>query len=123
MNIMSLNVKKKIIDYPDIQDPMSIKKIILCCSAPGQTCAHRYKKHRTASQRTNWGFGKCHTFTNRLDYDMEWDACSQLSVVGGHEDYGYCQAGTSGIIADVSPVYGYLLVLFFASFFFETISD
>ncbi|XP_064614581.1 integrin alpha-PS1-like [Liolophura sinensis] len=64
------------------------------------TCAHRYKKHRTASQRTNWGFGKCHTFTNRLDYDMEWDACSQLSVVAGHEDYGYCQAGTSGIIAN-----------------------
>ncbi|XP_022236437.1 integrin alpha-PS1-like, partial [Limulus polyphemus] len=56
------------------------------------TCAHRYIQKRGESQ---WGFGICHSLTQNLLYRKQWDPCNGRPVNKGHEQYGYCQAGTS----------------------------
>jgi len=53
-------------------------------------CAHRFK---TVGPSFRWGLGICVTLTNTLDYRDPLEPCT--GKVYGHEDYGFCQAGTS----------------------------
>ncbi|XP_064648554.1 integrin alpha-PS1-like isoform X2 [Lineus longissimus] len=65
-------------------------------------CAHRYK--HIGPSRTDiqfiWGLGLCYTLYNTLDEDSVHNPCSGRSVVSGHEEFGVCQAGTSGFLTD-----------------------
>ncbi|XP_034256700.1 integrin alpha-PS1 isoform X2 [Thrips palmi] len=60
-------------------------------------CAHRYAK---TGLDFVWGFGLCYTFNQTLHYDNTWEFCKGRPTDRGHEQYGFCQAGTSGIILD-----------------------
>lgn len=60
-------------------------------------CAHRYAK---TGLDYVWGFGLCYTLNQRLDYADSWELCKGRPTERGHEQYGFCQAGTSGIILD-----------------------
>jgi len=69
-----------------------------------QVCAHRYIRSGPDFQ---WGHGLCYTLTQDLDYDDTWEPCKGRSVRREHEEYGYCQAGTSGLLLeDDSAVIG-----------------
>ncbi|XP_039296864.1 integrin alpha-PS1 isoform X2 [Nilaparvata lugens] len=58
-------------------------------------CAHRYIKQGADFQ---WGTGLCYTLSQRLDYDNAWEPCKGRSTNKAHEEYGYCQVGTSGVL-------------------------
>ncbi|XP_065345499.1 integrin alpha-PS1 isoform X2 [Cloeon dipterum] len=60
-------------------------------------CAHRYMNKGADFQ---WGRGLCYTLTQYLDFDKYYDPCKGRPVARAHEDYGYCQAGTSGVLTD-----------------------
>lgn len=60
-------------------------------------CAHRYIRRGEDYQ---WGRGLCYTLTQRLDYDDSWEPCKGRATNLAHEQYGYCQAGTSGMLLD-----------------------
>lgn len=47
-----------------------------------------------------WGQGICYSLTQYLDYIRAWEPCFNRPVAAAHEEYGYCQAGTS---IDISP--------------------
>ena len=61
------------------------------------TCAHRYV-YRGADHV--WGQGICYSLTQYLDYQRAWEPCYNRPVGKAHEQFGYCQAGTS---VDISP--------------------
>lgn len=67
-----------------------------------QACAHRYIKRGPDYQ---WGQGICHSLLQTLDYHRVWEPCLNRPVTKAHEQFGYCQAGTS---VDISPVCTYL---------------
>jgi integrin alpha-ps, putative len=52
--------------------------------------------------RTNarWGFGICYSYDTNLRFDRTWEPCIGKPVNKAHEQYGYCQAGTSGDISE-----------------------
>lgn len=59
-------------------------------------CAHRYigiVGSKTSGSR--YGRGMCYLLNNELKYDNLINTCQGRSVERGHEDYGYCQLGTS----------------------------
>lgn len=60
-------------------------------------CAHRYivKKHEN-----QYGQGLCYVLSNDLKYDETYEPCRGRPTDRDHEDYGYCQVGTSGTILD-----------------------
>ncbi|XP_049862798.1 integrin alpha-PS1 isoform X1 [Schistocerca gregaria] len=60
-------------------------------------CAHRYMKNGTDYQ---WGQGLCYTLSQYLDYDNSWDPCKGRPTNKAHEQFGYCQAGTSGLLLE-----------------------
>lgn len=66
-------------------------------------CAHRYTANGTEYQ---WGRGLCYTLKDALDYDNVWDPCKGKPVERAHEQYGFCQAGTSSAIFDDILVMG-----------------
>jgi len=67
-------------------------------------CAHRYIRKGELYQ---WGQGLCYTLTQRLDYDDSWEPCKGRATNRAHEQYGYCQAGTSGLLlSDDSALIG-----------------
>ncbi|XP_060803128.1 integrin alpha-PS1 [Amyelois transitella] len=55
-------------------------------------CAHRYIRKILESQ---FGQGLCYTLTNDLKLQDAWEPCRGRSVAREHEDFGYCQIGTS----------------------------
>lgn len=61
-------------------------------------CAHRYVVKPTDSEQ--WGYGVCYTLTSNLDYDDYWMPCDGRSVAKAHEEFGYCQTGTSAMITE-----------------------
>uniref|UniRef100_A0A146L1L1 Integrin alpha-PS1 n=1 Tax=Lygus hesperus TaxID=30085 RepID=A0A146L1L1_LYGHE len=71
-------------------------------------CAHRYI--RTVSECTldtcRWGRGLCYTLTNELDLDQVLEPCKGRPTERGHEQYGYCQAGTSGMLLNDDAIVG-----------------
>lgn len=67
-------------------------------------CAHRYTR-RGLDYR--WGQGQCFTLTNRLQFDETWEPCRGRDTSRAHEEWGYCQAGTSAILlADKTALIG-----------------
>lgn len=61
------------------------------------TCAHRYI-HK--GENSLWGQGICYSLNNQLEYQRSWEPCLNRPVAKAHEQFGYCQAGTS---VDISP--------------------
>ncbi|XP_013781408.1 integrin alpha-PS1-like [Limulus polyphemus] len=61
------------------------------------TCAHRYIEKAGESQ---WGFGVCYSLNQQLEYRQKWYPCGGRPVNKGHEQFGYCQAGTSLDVLD-----------------------
>ncbi|XP_011505968.1 PREDICTED: integrin alpha-PS1 [Ceratosolen solmsi marchali] len=58
-------------------------------------CAHRYIVKNKDSQ---WGQGQCYIFTQDLKYQELKKPCSGKPTIRAHEQFGYCQAGTSGVL-------------------------
>jgi len=64
-----------------------------------QACAHRYKKLGASYL---WGLGICMSMTNDLDMYDYWEPCGAKPKSSGHGQYGFCQAGTSTAVHEVS---------------------
>ncbi|UYV76284.1 ITGA7 [Cordylochernes scorpioides] len=62
-----------------------------------QTCAHRYVHKGPDFQ---WGQGICYSLSQYLDLRRAWEPCHNRPVTKAHEQFGYCQAGTSGDISE-----------------------
>lgn len=60
-------------------------------------CAHRYISQIGESQH---GQGLCYVLSNELKYDETYEPCKGRSTTRAHEDYGFCQVGTSGTILE-----------------------
>ncbi|KAH8396013.1 hypothetical protein KR222_001885, partial [Zaprionus bogoriensis] len=60
-------------------------------------CAHRYM---TIVRENRYGQGLCYVLTNDLQFDEVYEPCKGRSVQRQHEDYGFCQVGTSGALLD-----------------------
>ncbi|XP_055910132.1 integrin alpha-PS1 isoform X2 [Eupeodes corollae] len=60
-------------------------------------CAHRYI---TKIRENQYGQGLCYVLTNDLKYDEVYEPCKGRTVQRAHEDYGFCQVGTSGALLD-----------------------
>lgn len=58
-------------------------------------CAHRYIVKDGESQH---GQGLCYVLTNDLNFDETYEPCKGRTTERDHEDYGYCQVGTSGAL-------------------------
>ena len=49
-----------------------------------------------------WGLGQCLSLSNSLDEEDVWSPCEGRSKSGGHNQYGFCQAGVSASVNKVS---------------------
>ncbi|XP_015438656.1 PREDICTED: integrin alpha-PS1 [Dufourea novaeangliae] len=58
-------------------------------------CAHR---HIVKTADSQWGQGQCYILTQDLKYQDLKKPCSGKPTNKAHEQFGYCQAGTSGIL-------------------------
>ncbi|KAH9493727.1 Itga7p, partial [Dermatophagoides farinae] len=59
-------------------------------------CAHRYV---LKGSDFRWGNGICYSLTQFLDYSRTYEPCRGRVVNLAHEQFGFCQAGTSGEIS------------------------
>ncbi|XP_003246766.1 integrin alpha-PS1 isoform X2 [Acyrthosiphon pisum] len=67
-------------------------------------CAHRYINRGDEYQ---WGQGLCYTLTQNLDFVECWEPCKGRETEKGQAQFGYCQAGTSGmLLSDDTVVIG-----------------
>ncbi|XP_047487333.1 integrin alpha-PS1-like isoform X2 [Penaeus chinensis] len=66
-------------------------------------CAHRYMHKGPGFQ---WGFGLCYILTQTLDVSEYLEPCRGKPVNEGHQQYGFCQAGTSGLLINDEAVLG-----------------
>ncbi|XP_044002303.1 integrin alpha-PS1 isoform X2 [Aphidius gifuensis] len=64
-------------------------------------CAHR---HIVRTDNSQWGQGQCYILTNNLEFDGLKKPCSGKRTEKAHEQYGYCQAGTSGYLTSDDDV-------------------
>ncbi|XP_072949294.1 integrin alpha-PS1 isoform X2 [Epargyreus clarus] len=60
-------------------------------------CAHRYIRKSGESQ---FGQGLCYTLSNELELVDVWEPCRGRSMVREHEEFGFCQVGTSSSLLD-----------------------
>ncbi|KAG8184072.1 hypothetical protein JTE90_013706 [Oedothorax gibbosus] len=60
-------------------------------------CAHRYIKKGPGYQ---WGLGICYSLSQTLENHREWEPCLNRPVSKAHEQFGYCQAGTSADLSE-----------------------
>ncbi|GIY00013.1 integrin alpha-PS1 [Caerostris extrusa] len=65
------------------------------------SCAHRYI---LAGEDYQWGQGICYSLTQDLHFGRAWEPCQNRPVNKAHEQYGYCQAGTSGLITEDNTI-------------------
>lgn len=65
------------------------------------TCAHRYVNK---GETFRWGRGICYSLTQYLDLHRAWEPCENRPVDKAHEQFGFCQAGTSGLISEDSTI-------------------
>ncbi|KAG8192343.1 hypothetical protein JTE90_002163 [Oedothorax gibbosus] len=65
------------------------------------TCAHRYI---LAGDDFQWGQGICYSLKQDLTTGRTWEPCQNRPVNKAHEQYGYCQAGTSGLITEDNTI-------------------
>ncbi|XP_046412841.1 integrin alpha-PS1 isoform X1 [Neodiprion fabricii] len=64
-------------------------------------CAHRYIV-KTPDSR--WGQGLCYILTKELEFEDVKKPCSGRRTNKAHEEFGYCQAGTSGLLTSEDRV-------------------
>ncbi|XP_012263310.2 integrin alpha-PS1 isoform X2 [Athalia rosae] len=64
-------------------------------------CAHRYIV-KTPDSR--WGQGLCYILSQNLKYEEVKKPCSGRPTNKAHEQFGYCQAGTSGLLTSEDRV-------------------
>ncbi|KAK0076160.1 hypothetical protein PV325_005802 [Microctonus aethiopoides] len=64
-------------------------------------CAHR---HIVKTADSQWGQGQCYILTHDLKYQDIKKPCSGKPTNKAHEQFGYCQAGTSGILTSEDRV-------------------
>ncbi|XP_026499697.1 integrin alpha-PS1 isoform X1 [Vanessa tameamea] len=60
-------------------------------------CAHRYIRKSGESQ---FGQGLCYTLSNDLQLIDVWEPCRGRSVQREHEEFGFCQVGTSSSLLE-----------------------
>uniref|UniRef100_A0A336MNG2 CSON003849 protein n=1 Tax=Culicoides sonorensis TaxID=179676 RepID=A0A336MNG2_CULSO len=60
-------------------------------------CAHRHVKKMGESR---WGQGLCYLLKNNLNFEQNFEPCTGRPTERAHEDYGFCQAGTSGAMLE-----------------------
>ncbi|XP_049873202.1 integrin alpha-PS1 isoform X2 [Pectinophora gossypiella] len=60
-------------------------------------CAHRYIRKSGESQ---YGQGLCYTLSNDLELVDVWEPCRGRSVQREHEEYSFCQVGTSSSLLE-----------------------
>ncbi|XP_054088333.1 integrin alpha-PS1 isoform X2 [Zeugodacus cucurbitae] len=60
-------------------------------------CAHRYI---SKLMENRFGQGLCYVLNNDLTFDEAYEPCKGRTVAREHEDYGFCQVGTSGALLD-----------------------
>ncbi|XP_016838421.1 integrin alpha-PS1 isoform X2 [Nasonia vitripennis] len=65
-------------------------------------CAHRYIVKNKDSQ---WGQGQCYIFDQNLKFQELKKPCSGKPNMRAHEQFGYCQAGTSGVLTPSGSEY------------------
>ncbi|XP_029660210.1 integrin alpha-PS1 isoform X1 [Formica exsecta] len=58
-------------------------------------CAHR---HIVKTADSQWGQGQCYILSHDLKYDDLKKPCSGKPTNKAHEQFGYCQAGVSGLL-------------------------
>ncbi|XP_058442680.1 integrin alpha-PS1 isoform X2 [Malaya genurostris] len=67
-------------------------------------CAHRYMKiherGKTTENGLHLGQGLCYVLNNDFSFGFEMEVCLGRSTEREHEQYAFCQAGTSGMILD-----------------------
>ncbi|KAG6456594.1 integrin alpha-PS1 isoform X2 [Manduca sexta] len=71
---------------------------------PGQkvvVCAHRYIRK---SGELQFGQGLCYTLSNDLKLKEVLEPCRGRSIVREHEEYGFCQVGTSSLLLEDDTV-------------------
>ncbi|KAG0428530.1 hypothetical protein HPB47_024486 [Ixodes persulcatus] len=66
-----------------------------------EACAHR---HVSMGPSYRWGRGICYSLTQYLDLERAWEPCENRPVDKAHEQFGFCQAGTSGVISEDSTI-------------------
>ena len=64
-------------------------------------CAHR---HIVKTADSQWGQGQCYILTQDLKYQDLKKPCSGKPTNKAHEQFGYCQAGTSGVLTSEDRV-------------------
>ncbi|XP_015182230.1 PREDICTED: integrin alpha-PS1 isoform X2 [Polistes dominula] len=64
-------------------------------------CAHR---HIVKTADSRWGQGQCYILTQDLKYPDLKKPCSGKPTNKAHEQFGYCQAGTSGVFTSEDRV-------------------
>lgn len=64
-------------------------------------CAHRYV---LKGPDYRWAQGICYSLTKNLTLHKTWQPCYNRPVNRMHEEYGYCQAGTSSDISESSDI-------------------
>ncbi|XP_017776117.1 PREDICTED: integrin alpha-PS1 [Nicrophorus vespilloides] len=57
-------------------------------------CAHRYIKGNNLKE-VQHGLGLCYSLHSNLEWDAVWEPCEGREMSSQHEQFGYCQAGTS----------------------------
>ena len=68
-------------------------------------CAHRYiSKPGTSDDDAQHGIGLCYILGNDFVYDDVFEPCKGRAKEKLHEQYGVCQAGTSGTLLDDGEV-------------------
>ncbi|XP_070506868.1 integrin alpha-PS1 isoform X2 [Chironomus tepperi] len=69
------------------------------------TCAHRYiSKPGNSIDDAQHGIGLCYILSNDFSYDDVFEPCKGRAKDKLHEEYGVCQAGTSGTLLDDGTV-------------------
>ncbi|XP_043249530.1 integrin alpha-PS1 isoform X2 [Colletes gigas] len=64
-------------------------------------CAHR---HIVKTADSQWGQGQCYILTQDLKHQDLKKPCSGKPTNKAHEQFGYCQAGTSGVLTSEDRV-------------------
>lgn len=68
-------------------------------------CAHRYiSKAGNTSDHAQHGIGLCYILENDFSYAEVFEPCKGRKTEKLHEEYGFCQAGTSGTLLDDGTV-------------------
>ncbi|KAK7872445.1 hypothetical protein R5R35_014243 [Gryllus longicercus] len=69
-------------------------------------CAHRYI-YKGRDRQAMWGFGLCYLLKQDFEFGQAWEPCRGRPIQLAHEQFGFCQAGTSGaLLADDEAVVG-----------------